>query len=240
MELYSISYRDEIIEYELHRKDVKNINLRISKDMILKVSVNKRVSVEYIEKIIKKKIVWIKKTKEKFRNNIVIKSLNREYISGENIRYLGKQYRLKVEESNCNDVSLYRGYIHIYVKDKDDSEMKKFLFEKWLREKASKAIVESFDKMYEKVKIFNIAKPELKIRKMKSRWGSCNTVKKKITINEELIKAPKDCIDYVVLHELAHLLYRGHNKKFYNFIYSIMPDWKEKKRIIDEEVQRYI
>jgi len=73
---------------------------------------------------------------------------------------------------------------------------------------------------------------------MKARWGSCITDKRLILINSELIKAPKYCIDYVILHELLHFKYRNHDAEFYNFMTSLMPDWKQRKEILDEEVVR--
>ena len=71
---------------------------------------------------------------------------------------------------------------------------------------------------------------------MKTRWGSCITSKGIIILNKDLIKAPKYCIKYVILHELIHMIYNKHSKEFYDFLYIFMPDWEERKRILDEEI----
>lgn len=91
-------------------------------------------------------------------------------------------------------------------------------------------------RMYEKLEKYGIEKPKISIRKMKTRWGSCSKNRQKIILNSELIKAPKACIDYVVLHEIIHLLHRNHDRKFYNFLTIYMPDWKKRKAILDSEI----
>ena len=83
-----------------------------------------------------------------------------------------------------------------------------------------------------------ISKPELDIRLMKARWGSALVDQNKIILNSELIKAPKYCIDYVVLHELIHFKYNNHSDNFYRMLYTLMPDWEKRKEILDEEVAR--
>ena len=92
--------------------------------------------------------------------------------------------------------------------------------------------------MYPYLEKYGIDKPEIKIRKMKARWGSCIPEKQLILLNSELIKAPKLCIDYVVLHELIHFKYRNHDSNFYDFMTSLMPDWKQRKKILDDQVVR--
>lgn len=94
--------------------------------------------------------------------------------------------------------------------------------------------------MYSSVEKYGIEKPEILIRTMRARWGSCTPEKKSILLNSELIKAPKFCIDYVVLHELIHFKYRNHDNDFYDFMTSLMPDWKQRKEILDEEVVRVL
>jgi len=109
------------------------------------------------------------------------------------------------------------------------------LFNKWLNEKTNFHFNESLDWMFKLVKSYNIPKPEIKIREMKARWGSCHRKDQVILLNSELIKAPKYCIDYVVLHELIHFKYNNHDTDFYAFLISLMPDWEKRKKILDEE-----
>lgn len=91
-------------------------------------------------------------------------------------------------------------------------------------------------RMYKLVKNYAIPKLDIRIREMKARWGSCHREDHIILLNSELIKAPKHCIDYVVLHELIHFKYKNHDRRFYTFLTTSMTDWKNRKQILDEEV----
>jgi len=85
---------------------------------------------------------------------------------------------------------------------------------------------------------YGVGKPHLEIRVMKARWGSAQINNNTILINTELIKAPKYCIDYVILHELIHFKYNNHSENFYNMLFTLMPDWEKRKKILDEEIVR--
>ncbi len=236
MAKHTVSYGEKEITFELKRKKVKNINLRIKPDMSILVSANKNVPLEVIEGFIRQKGAWIYKHLEYFKEFQANKPAEKEYVSGESFRYLGRQYRLRVRESEVETVKYLRGFIYLYVKDPDDIKRKEKLYNQWLNERASIHFNNSLDRMYELVKNFNIPRSELKIRQMKSRWGSCHREKKVIVLNSDLIKTPKYCIDYVMLHELIHFKHRYHDKEFYNFLASLMPDWKQRKKALDEEV----
>lgn len=236
---HSIIYGGKIIEFEVERKSVKNINLNVKPDMRVVVSANEKVPIDYLLELVKSKASWIIKNVGYFKDVQPEHTAERVYLSGETFKYLGKQYRLKVEEtSDIESVKYYRGYIYLAVKDKQNYNRKEKLIDSWYREKANQKFTESLERMYPSVKKYGITKPEISIRTMKARWGSCSPEKQSILLNSELIKAPKLCIDYVVLHELIHFKYRNHDNDFYDFMTSLMPDWKQRKEILDEEVIR--
>ena len=236
MTKHTVNYGEKEINFELKRKNVKNINLNIRPDMSIAVSANEDVPLNIIENFVKEKGPWICKNINYFKEFQPDEKSEREYVSGESFKYLGRQYRLRVRKSEAETVKYFRGFIYLYVKDKDDFNKKEKLFNDWMHEKANIHFNESLDKMYELVKNYDIPKPSIKIREMKARWGSCHREDKIIILNSELIKAPKHCIDYVVLHELIHFKYKNHNDKFYTFLTSLMPDWEKRKKILDEEV----
>jgi predicted metal-dependent hydrolase len=122
------------------------------------------------------------------------------------------------------------------VKVTDNAIRKAKLLDEWYREKAQKTYKESLEKMYPLVQKYGVQKPIVDVRLMKARWGSALTDKNTIMLNTELIKAPKYCIDYVVLHELIHFKYNDHSESFYQMLYSLMPDWEKRKAILDEEI----
>lgn len=238
MEKHSVKYGERIIEFELERKNVKNINLKVKPDMKVVVSANSKVPLEYILNFVRQKAPWIIKNIGYFKDVQSEYKTIKEYVSGESFKYLGKQYRLKVEESSKESVRYYQGFIELRLKDKKDTVRKKKLIDKWYREKAVQNFSESLKRIYPLVENYGIQYPEIQIRTMKARWGSCLVGKNTIMLNHELIKAPKFCIDYVVLHELVHFKHRNHDAEFYDFVTLLMPDWKQRKEILDEEVVR--
>ncbi len=236
MTKHTVNYGEKEINFELERKNVKNINLNIRPDMSIMVSANDSVPLSIIEDFVKEKGPWICKNMNYFKEFQTDEKSEIEYVSGESFKYLGRQYRLRVRKSDEEIVKYFRGFIYLYVKDKDDFKKKESLFKNWLHEKANIHFKDSLDRMYNLVKNYNIQKPDIKIRDMKARWGSCHREDKIIILNSELIKAPKHCIDYVVLHELIHFKYKNHDNKFYTLLTALMPDWERRKKILDEEV----
>lgn len=210
---------------EIHKKKVKNVTLKVKRDGTIHLTVPQEATDDYIERVIANKQEWIESQLKHFNENYE-KTKEKEMVSGESFNYLGKSYRLKVIESNEEYVRLYRGYIEIYVKDKNNTLKKQELLKKWYQEKAKKkftALVHEYEQ---------IVKEEvnsIRVITMKTRWGSCNVDRKNINLNLELIKKPRYCIEYVILHELAHLKYPNHSKKFWEYMSVHMPNWEWRK-----------
>lgn len=236
MEKHQIEYANKIIDFVVKRKKVKNVNLNIKPDMTIEVTANDRVPLDFICDFVKTKGAWILKNVKTFKDVQPYRQSEREYVSGETFKYLGKQYRLRVMQEEEEKVKYFRGFIYLYVKDTENVNRKAKLIDEWYREKAQKTFNESLDKMFPLVQKYGVEKPNIDLRSMKARWGSALTDKKTILLNTELIKAPKYCIDYVVLHELIHFKYNDHSDNFYKMLYSLMPDWEKRKAILDEEV----
>lgn len=236
--MYIVKYGDKSIEFDLVRKDVKNINLTVRPNGEIFVSANNSIAIKDIKRFVKSKGKWIVENLDYFKRNEPVKRIPREYMTGETFRYLGKQYKLKVFEGKEEGVRYFRGTIEMYVKDKTNYEHKKKMMDNWYGERIEVIFNESLDRMYKLVKRYNIKYPKLNSRKMTTRWGSCIIEENKIILNKDLIKAPKYCIDYVVLHELIHFKYSDHDFNFFNLLYILMPDWEKRKKILDEEVVR--
>ena len=145
--------------------------------------------------------------------------------------------RIYKEASLSNHVEIDEKRIHLYVIDRYDDELVQKVFNKWWRQTAKDVYQREVDNYYDKViRKYNVDKPTITIKKMKTLWGSCSPQKCKITLNEYLMKANIRCIQYVVLHELTHLLYPNHSSDFYTFMTIHMPDWEERKKQLDTEV----
>ncbi|MBS4171825.1 SprT family zinc-dependent metalloprotease [Bacillus sp. FJAT-49736] len=241
MEKHHVKYGTKVIEFIIERKNVKNVNLSIRPDMTVSVSASEKVPLNFIYDFVKGKGAWISKHVKNFENVQPYKQSEREYVSGEAFKYLGKQYRLRVQEVECEEtVKYFRGFIYLYIKDKNDFNRKAKLMDQWYRGKANKVFQESLDKLFPLVQKYGIEKPTLEIRVMKARWGSALIDTSTILLNLDLLKAPKHSIDYVVLHELIHFKYNDHSDSFYGMLYSLMPDWEKRKAILDEEIVREI
>lgn len=236
--MYTVKYGDKPITFELIRKDVKHINLTVQPDQSIFVSANKSIEVEEVKAFVQSKGRWVASKLNYFHRHAPFEQIAREYVTGETFRYLGRQYKLKVFEADKEFVRYYRGTIEMYVKNKSDFKKKEQLMEDWYEQRRDVVFQESRGRMYELVKVFDIEIPQLEIRKMHLRWGSYLPKGNKIILNKDLIIAPRHCIDYVVLHELLHYRYPDHDFNFFNQLQLLIPDWKERKRILDEEVAR--
>ncbi|WP_149710592.1 M48 family metallopeptidase [Campylobacter concisus] len=214
-------------EVKIIKKEVKNITLKVRPNGEVILTAPKTASDEHIKFIIKKRAKWIVQKRAFFSS---FKTSKKEYVSGEDFKYLGRSYRLKVVQSKEERVKLQMGYLELFVKDKSDLEQKENLVYEWYHEKAT---LYFFNILQEFNKIVKQDIKSVKIRQMKTRWGSCNPYKSYINLNIELIKKPKACIEYVIFHELAHLLYPNHSKKFYNYLTLYMPDWQKRKEILE-------
>lgn len=238
MSRHTVFYGKREIGFDLIRKDVKNINLNIRPDLTISVSASEEVPLEVIKEFVTEKGSWINKNMKYFQEFQPHALAPKEYVSGESFKYLGRQYRLKVKQSEVEEVEFFRRFICLHVKDTKDTERKEALLNAWFEERAEYHFQSSLERMYKLVKKYDILKPVLKIREMKTRWGSCHRENATIILNSDLIAAPKHCIDYVVLHELIHFKYKNHDGEFHTFLTSLMPDWEQRKRILDEEIVR--
>jgi predicted metal-dependent hydrolase len=239
MEIHHIEYGNHTIEFVLERKNVKNVNLNIKPDMTILVSASEKVPLNFIYDFVKGKGAWIAKHVKTFENAQSRKQSEREYVSGESFKYLGKQYRLRVQVTTEEErVRYYRGFIMLMVRDTNNFSRKAGLMEDWYRAKARKVFEDSLDKLYPFVQKYDIQKPSIDFRIMKARWGSALVDSNTIHLNFDLIKAPKYCIDYVVLHELIHFKYNDHSDNFYKMLFSLMPDWEKRKTLLDDDIVR--
>jgi predicted metal-dependent hydrolase len=157
---------------------------------------------------------------------------NKHYISGETHLYLGRQYRLKVHKGAKSGMKLVGHYMHVDVQNPKDFNMIKTVMESWYHRHSILIFKNRFDTYLKLTGSLKLAFPKLQVRQMNKRWGSCSKAGV-ITLNEELVKTPLYCIEYVILHELCHLSIRKHGPKFFNLLTQYMPDWKKRKERLD-------
>lgn len=221
---------EKILGYDVHRKKVKNINLRIDRNMKIYISAPVNLHSDYIENFIRSKEGWIKKVLEEIERHKGSKKEN-EYVTGEKHKFLGKEYVLTVKNNFSNKVKLNEknSEIILYTNFETPGERKRIL-EKWYFEMARKIFSAAMEKWLE---ILDEKIEKLSIKPMRTRWGSCNYSKKYINLNTELVKRSIFEIEYVVLHELAHLKYPNHGKGFYSYIENYMPDYRAAEKLLN-------
>ena len=222
------------IEYELQRKAVKNINLRIKADRTIFVSANTRVSEKIIEEFIESKKEYILNALARYEELAKYAPKPKQYVDGESFRILGHDRRLKVIEGKKNKVESDESYITLTVKDSSNFPMKKKTMDKWLNSICTDTIQSLCDAIYPKFQKYGISYPTIKYRNMISRWGSCQPKRCVLTFNYALVEAPISCVEYVVVHEFTHFLQPNHSKRFYQQLAMFMPDWEQRKKLLEK------
>ena len=226
--------------YQLERKHVKNLNLRVRKDGSVFASANEMVPCEEVELFVHSKASYILKAIDHFHEMEQYKPQPKQYVSGETFYIQGRGLRLQISQAQKDAISSDGVYIFLETKDINDVEKKRRLVTHFLDQECKTVFGEAMEDLYPLVKKYGIEKPILRIRDMETRWGSCLTKKRIITLNKRLLEAPRNCIEYVVMHELCHLIYPNHSKQFYSFLTMLMPDWKERKDYLDKSAAYWL
>lgn len=243
---------NQMFSYTLIRKNIKNINLRVKPDGSIVVSAHPRVPKKRIDEFVKSQISFIQKARtrmEQTKKNTV----NPQFLTGEKIPYLGNSLILQVEKADRRLIPVWleevqnshitnfsrsnhgeavfckNSCLYLYTNDEIHSDYKQQLYDSWQKIQAG-ILCEQLSRHYYPVfEKFGIIYPEIKIRKMSSRWGSCIPQKHKITFNSLLLEKSLESIEYVVVHEFSHFIHPDHSRAFYEFVGQILPDWKNRR-----------
>lgn len=207
------------MHYQIITKNVKSLILRVDKNGIVKVSASKYHNREYIDSFVKQNLAWIENRLQKIPR----------YESGSIVRYFDEQYILDISTAKRNSIVESNNILSLKVRD--ISHIKKLIF-KWYAKK-SQPMLNSMLTMY-KDRIGREAR-KITFKEMSSRWGSCNYHRASISLNTRLFSKPSICLEYVLLHELVHLIHPNHGKGFYSMLDSLMPNWREIKDILNKE-----
>ena len=219
------------IPYRLHRTNRKNLRIVVSPDLSVEVFAPVNISDSRIQAAIFKKAPWIAKTLDRLQSYHPLPSLKR-YVSGETFVYLGRQYRLRIIHGAKTKASLNGQFLHVMVPDQTNGRWVRAAVEKWYKTRAAEVFRRYFDKCYRIASRHNIPSPELSVRTMQRRWGSC-IPSKRIMLNIKLVQAPVHCIEYVIMHELCHLVRNDHGRRFYALLTRCQPDWRKRKEVLD-------
>ena len=214
------------IKIEIVQKDIKNLHLSVYPPMgRVKIAAPAKMSLDTIRIYAISKLSWIKKQQEKIRSQK--REAPREYLNKESHYFLGKRYQLKVIESNeVPYVKLNHKTLELSVRINADVAKRKEILDNWYREQLRELATTLITKWEKKMKL---KVEDLGIKKMKTKWGTCNEDAKRIWLNFELSKKPLECIEYIIVHEMVHFKERHHNDKFIAYMNHYLPEWKQLK-----------
>jgi predicted metal-dependent hydrolase len=219
------------IEVQIVRKDIKNLHLGVyPPDGRVRVSVPKHITDDNVRLAVISKLRWIKKQQQDFKEQP--RQSERQYLSGECHYVFGKRYRLElIERDGKPEVKPLRsGKLQLFVRPGSSVEVKEKALNTWYREELKRAIPKLLEKWQP---IVGKEASDWGIRKMKTKWGSCNIERRRIWLNLELAKKPTECLEYILVHELVHLYERNHNQRFMKLLDQFLPNWRTNKKTLN-------
>ncbi|MGG7198537.1 M48 family metallopeptidase [Clostridium butyricum] len=222
------------IPIEIVKKNIKNIHLGVyPPEGKVRVAAPLNTNDETIRLLVISRLSWIKKQREKFLTQD--RQSKREYVSGESIYLWGQRYLLKViDNKGYSKVKVEnKKYINLYIKKESTVEQREKVINNWYRKQLKKKLPDVLEKYSQ---LIGVNPSDYGVRIMRTKWGACNTETGRISVNLNLVKRPKNCLEYVVTHELIHLIERHHNERFKELLDKYYPGW----RVTKDELNKFI
>lgn len=229
-EKLAVVYGGGEIPFQLAFSKRKSLEISVYPDKSVFVKAPEGIDRNAIEAKVKKRARWIKRQIRYFEQ-FDPRTPSRQYVSGESHLYLGKQYRLKIELGTDNNVALKAGFF-LVTSTRGKPDHVESLLSDWYREKADFHLSKVFSACWKKFKLPDSDKPTVKIMQLKKRWGSLSK-SGTLTLNRDLVKVPKECIEYVIIHELCHLEHHHHGPEFYRSLELFLTDWEKRKHKLE-------
>lgn len=225
------------LSVEVVRKDIKNLHLGVyPPNGRVRVASPLVVDDEAVRLAVIDKLGWIKRQRASFIEQP--RQSQREMVNGESHYFLGKRYRLRVHDHEAASKVAIRGLatLDLFVRSGADTDQREQVLARWYREQLKALITPLMEKWQP---LIGVQASEWGIKKMKTKWGSCNTITGRIWLNLELAKKPVQCLEYIVVHELVHLLERNHNERFTALMNGFLPNWSKSQATLNRGVLGY-
>ncbi|MDF3810768.1 MULTISPECIES: SprT family zinc-dependent metalloprotease [Rhodopseudomonas] len=227
----SIVYAGQSIAYQARHSARKTLAISVHPNGAVEVVAPIATNREAIEHRLHRRAGWILQQCRYFEQ-FLPRTPERRYVGGETHLYLGRQYRLKIVNGDEDRVRLKGAYFWITVAGVPSPERVRALLADWYRERADSKLEDRFQALVDRFSRNLARTPTLAIRPMKRRWGSYSG-RGQITLNRDLVRGPLPCIDYVIVHELAHARYPNHGRAFFDLLSQMMPDWEKRKLALE-------
>lgn len=225
------NYGSAAIEYGLERSSRRTLSISVLPDCTVRVLAPIEANPDEIDARVRRRGRWILRQQRRFAE-FRPRTPPRRYVGGETHRYLGRQYRLQIVRATRDRVVLRAGRLVVETTSPCDSGWTRTLVRRWLRARANAILRERFDATASVMTNLAVQRPTLRIMAMKKRWGS-HTKSGSILLNELLVTARRECIDYVIVHELCHVVEPNHSSQFFRLLRRFMPDWERRKELLE-------
>lgn len=233
-QLHNVTFGKQRIPFSVEFGDRKHLAISVHPDRTVTVVAPKGRTVDEVVDRVGKRAGWIVKQRRYFDQFHPL-TPPRRFVAGETHLYLGRQYRLKLVEDVVASVKLKGRFLWVHLPDRIDTEQIEQLLDDWYQDHSQPIFLQRLEDCLRSARSLNIPAPEIIIRKMRKRWGSC-TKAGRILLNTHLIKTPPYCIEYVIMHELCHLKIHDHSPEFYRLLTRCMPDWEQRKQRLESIV----
>ena len=220
----SIQYGATLIEYDIEFVDRKTLGIKVLPNGTVSLKAPINATLDDIRDKVHHRAAWILRQRRYFES-FGSPTTERQYISGESHLYLGRQYMLRIMEGKSNAVHYQNNILEVVCQHKKEAAK---VLQLWYFERAQIKFPEYAKPIIEQFAAYGMQPKSVGIRKMEKRWGYC-TLDGNIYLNPRLICAPRCCIEYVITHELCHLVHRNHTKEFYALLSKEMPHWEKWK-----------
>lgn len=220
------------VRVQVLSKDIKNLHLGVyPPNGRVRVAAPLRVSDSAVRLAVIGKLGWIKRQRARF--GAQPRQSRREMVSGESHYFFGRRYRLRVVEYDGAPLVAVRGrYIELRVRPGQGQARREVILERWYRQQLKRIIAPLVEKWQQALGVQLAA---WGVKKMKTRWGTCNAAARRIWVNLELAKKPRPCLEYIVAHELVHLITRHHDDHFISLMNKHLPQWRAHRATLNAE-----
>lgn len=238
---YEVIFGRRIFEVIVEKSANRQLSITVHPDKSITAKAPGHFSHSFVQRQLDKKSRWIARQVDFFEQFHPIQP-PRQYVSGETHYYLGRQYRLRIRQGPKSQVKLKGAFFEVDVNlsktdqqapQKASAKIAQRLMQNWYKEHARTLLTGRIEIAWPRFKRFNLEYPRVVFRKMHKRWGSCSG-SGVIVLNTELVKAPVNSIDYVVIHELCHLVFPDHDSRFFRLLSRLMPDWQQRKQRLEK------
>lgn len=230
---FSVSYGQSRFDVKISYRDLDRLTVNVHPDQTVTAVAPSGQPWDRIQARLEARAGWIAKQVRHFEQ-FKPSPVPRRYVSGESVLYLGKQYRLRVRKADKDTVRLIGPYLLVQTRDTEAAKVKS-LVQAWYRGRANEVLRVRLNRCLERTSSLGLAEPQLCLRRMRTRWGSC-TASGTVALHPDLVMVPSQCIDYVIVHELCHRKVLRHDQRFYRLLDRYQPDWKARKARLDQFV----